>query len=738
MPSIPLDSLRFTPVAVAQINAIRYKYKVESASAEKEVGEQWLAAYGFGEPGAPAAATPSLVTQDRVVSGVTRVGGELGFLAVATLDSMSTPPWRVGVFVPKADYLSSVGEQVNRVVPLALLLIVGALLAVAGFAILVSRPLEKLCASVGLLADGQFGESVPIPVGREVGTLAQAFDDMRMKLGASFNALDAERQRATATLQSIEDGVIVIDQASNVVLLNKAAERITGHKQSEVLNESIESVLMARDARSGQRFTCESLHAELASSRRDGVEIVVAPVYGVELQVRLGVTMLVECDNSQGAVLTLHDRTLAQQLRTELAWAASHDALTELTNRCELIARITRAIDTASESQLPSALALFDLVDFASINEEIGYSGGDELLRQIAMLLLDGSKSQPSVTVARTGGDEFAVLVEGQDVQSMMGFFEQLRSDVEAFQFGWIDRGFTVAVSVGALDLNVETLGPTAALRDAGTACLQAKAEGSYQVSTFQVDTDPGSAVELDRVRISKAIAENRFELVAQKVVSLKDEFHPDVEILVRLRDIDGELLMPATFLPSAERLGIANKLDRHIIGLTLTALSESSLAARGLTSCAINLSGQTLGDPTFLPWILDALTRYAVDPKTLIFEVTETATVTHLSVAKRLMSALSEKGIQFSLDDFGTGLCSFAYLKELPIDILKIDGSFVMAMMHERRSETLVRSMGELGKSLELKIVAECIEDEATLEQLRAMGVDKAQGFYLHRPERF
>lgn len=737
-PSIPMDALRFTPIAIQQINAVKDKYRVEPSAIDQGHDEQWLAAYGHGEPGAPAAAAPSLLTQDKVISGTTRVGGKMGFLAVATLDDSNTPPWQVGVFVPQADYLGSVGEQVNRVVPLALLLTLFSLIAIAGFAVLVSRPLERLCASVGLLAEGRFNESVPIPLGREVGALARAFDDMRKRLGASFKVLDTERQRATATLQSIEDGVVVIDQYDNVVLLNKAAERITGHAPRDVINAPIEEVLVARDARSGQRFTSESLHAELASSRRDGIEIVVAPEFGVELQVRLSVTRLEQNDDSQGAVLTLHDRTLARQLRTELAWAASHDALTELINRRELVARITRAIERARDQQMPSALAFFDLVDFSRINNEIGYGGGDELLRQIAIQLKKCAESQLSATVARIGGDEFAVLVEGHDVKSMMSFFEQLRSDLATFQFSWIDRGFTVAISVGALNINQNTLGPAAALHDAGTACLQAKEEGSFQVRRFQVDSDLNSTMELDRIRINNAIIDKRFELVAQKVISLKNDVLPDVELLVRLRSEDGELLPPSTVLPAAERLGMANKLDRHIIQLALSALSDRSLSARGVRSCAINLSGQTLGDPTFLPWILDALARHPVDPKALIFEVTETATVTHMSIAKRLMSALADKGIQFSLDDFGTGLCSFAYLKELPINGLKIDGSFVMGMTSDWRSRTLVRSMVELGKSLELKIVAECIEDEATLEELRAMGVDYAQGFYLHRPEEF
>ncbi len=739
-PDIPFDALRFTPLAVEQVNAVRDRYRVgkDTQPPVDNRDAQWLAAYGYGEPGAPAAAMPSLSIQDRVLSGATNVNGESGFLAVATLDATNTPPWQVGVFVPRSDYLGSVSEQVNRVVPLALLLTLFTLIAIAGFAALVSRPLEKLCASVGLLGEGRFNEPVPIPLGREVGTLARAFDDMRTKLGDSFKSLDAERQRATATLQSIEDGVVVIDRDNNVLLLNKAAERITGHAQKDVLNAALEDVLLARDARSGQRFTSESLQAELASSRRDGVEIVVAPEFGVELQVRLTATELVQGDDSQGAVLTLHDRTLASQLQNELAWAASHDALTELVNRRELVERIARAITRAREQQLPSALAFIDLVDFSRINTEIGYGGGDELLRQIAVLLLREAEAQPFATVARIGGDEFAVLVEGQDVKSTMGFFGQLRSSVAQFQFSWIDRGFTVAVSVGALDLTDKTLGPAAALHDAGTASLQAREEGSFQVREFQVDEDLSSTMELDRARIKNAMSEKRFELVAQKVVSLRDDKQPDVEILVRLRDEAGELLLPASFLPAAERLGIANKLDRHIIELTLSALADSSLSVRGLQSCAINLSGQTLGDPTFLPWILDALSRYPVDPRTLTFEVTETATVTHLSIAKRLMQSLSEKGVQFSLDDFGTGLCSFAYLKELPINGLKIDGSFVMGMMSDWRSETLVRSMIELGKSLELKIVAECIEDEPTLAALRAMGVDKAQGFFLHRPERF
>jgi diguanylate cyclase (GGDEF)-like protein len=443
-----------------------------------------------------------------------------------------------------------------------------------------------------------------------------------------------------------------------------------------------------------------------------------------------------------GAVLVLRDVTSEREFVARLSWQASHDALTGLVNRREFEDRLGKALDKLSHQLGTHSLMFLDLDQFKVVNDTCGHAAGDQLLRQTSTLLLENLGA--GGLLARLGGDEFGVLLEGCDVDSAVGIAERLRLAVQELRFFWNGCAFNISVSIGLVHVAEAGL-IEETLRVADMACYMAKEKGRNRVQVYHPD-DSELVQRVDEMawvqRIRNGLDEQRFCLFAQEIRALsKDEpDHSHVELLLRLRDEHGKLVQPGSFMPAAERYGLMPLIDRWVVrnAFALIASRLSSSQSKHLSSCAINLSGATFGDDDFVGYVRQQFEIHRVPPELICFEITETSAIADLPSAKRFIEALKSLGCRFSLDDFGTGMSSFSYLKHLPVDLIKIDGSFVTEMLNSKIDRAMVETIVHIAKVMGKSTVAEFVESNEILEALREIGVDYAQGYAIGRPSLF
>jgi diguanylate cyclase (GGDEF)-like protein len=428
------------------------------------------------------------------------------------------------------------------------------------------------------------------------------------------------------------------------------------------------------------------------------------------------------------------------QATARLVYQASHDALTGLINRREFEQRLERALLSAELQGREHVLCYMDLDQFKVINDTCGHAAGDELLRQLA-LLLKGSLRERD-TLARLGGDEFALLLENCSVPDALEVADTFRAEVQRYRFKWEDRIFSVGMSVGVVAITRDS-GTTASLLSAAdAACYVAKGRGRNQIHLYESrDHDLARhRGEMQWVtRIQRALEEHRLSLSWQEIrrADGAPESRRHVELLLRMLDDDGSEILPMAFIPAAERYSIMPALDRWVIEETLRVCRQY-LAARREIHClfAINLSGASLKDPEFRRMLLACLSDNPVLGPHLCFEITETAAIGNLSVVNEFIDAMRGFGCSFALDDFGSGLSSFTYLKNLKVDYLKIDGAFVRDITSNPIDRSMVEAIHHIGHQMGLKTVAEYVESEQTLAMLREIGVDYVQGNGVHQPE--
>ena len=437
-------------------------------------------------------------------------------------------------------------------------------------------------------------------------------------------------------------------------------------------------------------------------------------------------------------LVTCEDIDDTYKLSELLTFQSQHDDLTGLANRKTLERRLAQVIDSAHSEHTEHALAVIDLDQFKIVNDTCGPDAGDELLRQAARLFQSVARKRD--TLARIGGDEFAVLLEDCPISAAHSACETLRRAVDTYQFEVNGQRFRMSTSIGIVPINELCDTPGSALSMADTACFAAKDSGRNRIHTYQPDNLPVVTRHGEMLwanRINAALLEDRFELTFQTISALGDNTGDGhhYEILVRMRDTDGSLILPGEFLPAAERYNLADKLDRWVIRSVFDWLERPRHPAQDIGLCAINLSGQSMGKDDVLQFILEQFERGVVAPEQICFEVTETAAIGDLMQATRFIQRLRDCGCRFALDDFGSGFSSLAYLKQLPVDFLKIDGSFVRDMVSDSIDLAMVRSINDIGHVMGKQTIAEFVEDEPTLEMLREVGVDFAQGYQVSRP---
>jgi diguanylate cyclase (GGDEF)-like protein/PAS domain S-box-containing protein len=554
-------------------------------------------------------------------------------------------------------------------------------------------------------------------------------------------ALFREKESAQITLQSIGDGVITTDAKGVIDYLNPVAEALTGWRLEDSQGRAIEEIF-----RAFHEETCEPLENPLAVAirrtrsiksvrpmlliRRDGNEIYVESTAS---PIRDGSGAV------SGGVLVFHDVSEARELNRRLSYHASHDVLTGLVNRREFENRMERALKSAKARETSYALCYLDLDQFKIVNDTCGHSAGDALLGQVGGLLK--SKVRWRDTLARLGGDEFGILLESCSLDEAMRTAEALREAVRNFKFTWEERTFRLGASIGVVPISADNADVASVLSAADSACQAAKEAGRNRVHSFEEND-----LDLMRrrremqwaARINNALEEGRFELFRQTILPLqKVENGSHYELLLRMRDEAGKIVAPYDFITAAERYGITPQIDRWVIENAFRWLVSEADEREKLAMCSINLSGQSLGDDKFLPYVIDQFHRSGLDASKICFEITETAAIASFSQANRFIQALKELGCKFALDDFGTGLSSFGYLKHFPVDFLKIDGSFVKEILHDPIDREMVRSINEIGHLTGKQTIAEFAENLEIINMLRSLGVDYAQGYGVSQPQR-
>ncbi len=418
-----------------------------------------------------------------------------------------------------------------------------------------------------------------------------------------------------------------------------------------------------------------------------------------------------------------------------------HDALTGLLNRREFERRVASALESAKIKNLEHALCYFDLDQFKVINDTCGHLAGDELLKQLAAHLLKHIKIQNNL--ARLGGDEFGLLIKNCSPDKAREFAAALRDIVADFRFVWDGDIFEISASIGLVNLDAGTESLSKVLSAADAACYMAKDAGRNRYYLYE-DSDLALSQrhnEMQMVsRITRALKENRMRLFSQSIMPLKDpQEPPHCEILIRMQDERGKLLAPGEFMPAAEKYSLMPSVDRWVIDQVFAVkafMARQQQADVGIYHhCSINLSGASLGDDILLDYIRDKTRDYDIKPASVCFEITETAAIANLPVAAAFIKELRAMGYRFALDDFGSGLSSFAYLKNLPVDYLKIDGSFVRDIANDPIDFTMVKAINQIGQVMNIKTIAEFVEDDKIVRKLHEIGVDFAQGFGIDRP---
>ncbi len=554
-------------------------------------------------------------------------------------------------------------------------------------------------------------------------------------------ALFKEKESAQITLQSIGDGVITTDSKCRIEYLNPVAEQLTGWRLEHAQGRIIDEIF-----RSFHEETCEPLENPLAVAiRRTRAIKSVRPTLlirrdGNELYIESCASPIRDgAGNVSGGVLVFHDVSESRELNRKLSYHASHDILTGLVNRREFESRLERALKSAKAREASFALCHIDLDQFKIINDNCGHSAGDALLGQVGALLK--SKIRWRDTVSRLGGDEFGVLLESCSLEEAVRNADMLREAIRNYKFVWEERTFRLGASIGVVPLSPENEDVASLISAADSACAAAKENGRNRIYSFQEND-----IDLMRrrremqwaARINNALEDSRFEIFRQVIQPLQNQqtgLH--YELLLRMRDETGKIVAPDQFIVAAERYGLTPNIDRWMVEHALRWLVSEADEREKLAMCSINLSGQSLGDDKFLPFVIDHFHRSGIDGSKICFEITETAAIASFSQANRFIHALKDLGCRFALDDFGTGLSSFGYLKHFPVDFLKIDGSFVKEILHDPIDREMVRSINEIGHLTGKQTIAEFAENLEIIEMLRSLGVDYAQGYGIAVPQR-
>ncbi|HEY9199699.1 MAG TPA: EAL domain-containing protein [Gammaproteobacteria bacterium] len=563
------------------------------------------------------------------------------------------------------------------------------------------------------------------------------------RITAIQHDLHEATERAQVTLHSIGDAVITTDIEGRIEQMNPEAERLTGRPAAAAAEREVHTVFTALHPEAPMTVLNPIMQAmEDECAVTSGTDIVLRAADGREYAIEYTAAPIFDERHNRvtGAVLVFRDVSRIRLIADELAYQAQHDVLTGLHNRRAFEAHMQHVLERVpAHTDEPHWLCYLDLDQFKIVNDTCGHLAGDELLKQVAATLQ--MQLRDTDLLARMGGDEFAILLNRCTTEQAVHTTERIRHALTTVRFNWNDKSFRISGSFGLIPITPERGTLYELLSAADTACYVAKDRGRDCVHIYQSDDVAAQhhTSEMHWVhRIRQALEDDRFVLYHQPIAALQGTVYSlHSEILVRMLDEHGAIIPPLEFIPAAERYGMMRDVDRWVIRNTLDSLRTSALRMPpGSCLMAINLSAQSLCDDEFLAFVLHELERHQCDARNICFEITETCAITNLSRATRFIGTLRARGCRFALDDFGSGLSSFGYLKNLPVDYLKIDGSFVRGIDHDVMDLAMVESINQVGHVAGIQTIAEYVENTVIQERLRRMGVDFAQGYAVARPE--
>jgi len=558
--------------------------------------------------------------------------------------------------------------------------------------------------------------------------------------------LSREKERAEITLYSISDAVITTTRSGHIDFINRAAEELSGLDAASLHGKEISAAFQLHfdDGETPLQLPVNAaIHTDtdIQHVPLRGTCVLVRQ-NGKKLNVRYNVAPILDRKSVvMGSVIVLHDITDTLALTEKLSFQATHDSLTGLFNRAEFDHRIHLLLNQlqTSSTRVKHALLYMDLDQFKIVNDSCGHIAGDQLLRHISERL-QKCLSESGI-LARLGGDEFGVLIENCNRISAHDVADELRKEVENFRFQWQEKTFSLGISIGVVMIDKNSESPDLLLSMADRACYAAKDTGRNKICMYQPNDIEMVRRKRDTQwvsRLRKSLETNSLLLSQQTIVPVasKQNHGRMYEILVGLENDEGERIPAGAFLAAAERYNLMPQIDRWIINNIFQWLSHNPKQLQQLEACMINLSGQTLNDEAIAGYIMACMEKYAVPAEKICFEITETSAISNLAKTSRLIRNLKAEGCRFALDDFGSGMSSYAYLKHLPVDFIKIDGTFVRDLANDPIDLALVHSINEIAHILDKRTIAEYVENDDILNKLREIGVDYAQGFGIAYPE--
>lgn len=555
----------------------------------------------------------------------------------------------------------------------------------------------------------------------------------------SAEALFNEKERARVALESAGEGVLVVNGAGIISYLNQAAEALTGISRMSAIGMPIELVLPLLDeAAEAPGHPVQAALQNPGPPRRLTGQLVLP---GKEPRFVEGTVANMPGRDEQGggAVAVLRDVTAARLLHRRLTYQATHDLLTGVPNSAEFERIAQIALESVHAGERPHVLLFLDLDGFKIINDTCGHVAGDELLRQFGQLLR--AKTRDSDALARLGGDEFGILLRHCGIDDGERAAEGIVSAVSSFRFSWESQFFRLGVSIGVAALDLHCHEVDDAMSAADSACGWAKSMGRNQVQVFHRDNVQQRRMHEQKDwlgKLNRALSQDTLVLYAQRIGRIDRSFddHAHYEVLLRMREDDGTLVEPGLFLPVAERYRMMVRIDEWVVGTLLRQLAPDAGRLAGTHEFSVNLSGASLNDPAFLELLLGLFGQHQIPGSLVSFEITETVAIANFAQAIHFIERLAAIGCRFLLDDFGSGLSSFDYLRKLPVSLVKIDGSFIEHVATDPVCRAMVEAIQRVSALMNLKTVAERVESEADLQVLRELGVDYVQGYVLHRPE--
>jgi diguanylate cyclase (GGDEF)-like protein/PAS domain S-box-containing protein len=558
-------------------------------------------------------------------------------------------------------------------------------------------------------------------------------------------ALFQEKELWRVTLESIGDGVITTDMDGQVNYLNPIAEKMTGWSNQLAHRQPADEVINLR-AETGDTTVEIPMHSWLEEGQRASLNhpaVLIERGDAAEASIELSGAPIQDSQNLIiGSVMVFHDVTKLRTLTNQLSHQATHDALTGLINRVEFDSRVEQAIHTAQKGDNQHALFYIDLDRFKVINDTCGHPAGDEVLIHVTRLLR--SRLRESDVLARLGGDEFGVLLLGCSLEKAEKIGESLCASVDAFRFRYDNQEFRIGASIGVVPIVNSQTTQTELMKAVDAACYIAKEKGRGRVHISKPD-DKEIAHHHGQMqwiqRIQHALEQDDFVLHIQPIVSIEGQLEQrkHAELLLRMVENKGaeseRLVPPSAFLPAAERYHLMPLIDRWVLDMALNKLASNEASMTQLVTCAINLSGQSLTDLKFYDYIVKQLNETGVDPRRICFEITESAVIANMEMAQQFVNGLRKLGCRFALDDFGSGLSTFDYLKQLNVDYVKLDGSLVRDVATNRVSQAMVHAINYVAHVMGMKTIAEYVESDDIMNTLRNLSVDYAQGYAISKP---